>query len=70
MPWQYRGDCVRESAINCLKNFPPNPNWLPFPDGDALLQSLMGRRLASLTLLVTCLFTPIMTLLQQSPEWD
>lgn len=68
LPWQYRGDCVRDSAINCLKNFPPNPNWPPIPDGDSLLQSLMEKAFGPVTLLVTCPFTPIMTLLQQSPE--
>lgn len=67
-PWQYRSDCVRESAIACLKDFPPNPNWPPFPDGDALLQSLMEQAPGPVTLLVTCPFTPIMTLLQQSPH--
>lgn len=67
-PWQYRSDCVRESAITCLKNFPPNPSWPPFPDGDALLQSLMEKAPGPVTLLVTCPFTPIMNLLQQSPE--
>ena len=67
-PWQYRSDCVRESAINCLKNFPPNPKWPPFPDGDALLKSLMESAQGPVTLLVTCPFTPIMTLLQQSPS--
>ena len=66
-PWQYRSDCVRESEIECLKPFPPNPNWPPFPDGDALLQSLMENAPGPVTLLVTCPFTPIMTLLQQSP---
>src|SRR3954453_17257976 len=67
-PWQYRSDCVRESAINCLKNFPPNPNWPPFPDGDALFQTLMEKVSGKVTLLVTCPFTPVMNLLQKSPE--
>lgn len=67
-PWQYRSDCVRESAITCLKKFGPNANWPPFPDGDALLQSLMQKASAPVTLLVTCPFTPIMTLLQNSPD--
>lgn len=66
-PWQYRSDCVRESAITCLQNFPPNPSWPPFPDGDALLQSLMEKAEGPVTLLVTCPFTPIMNLLQKSP---
>ena len=67
-PWQYRSDCVRESAIDCLKNFPPNPQWPPFPDGDALLLSLMQNAPGPVTLLVTCPFTPIMMLLQKAPE--
>ncbi len=66
-PWQYRSDCVRESEITCLKNFPPNPSWPPFPDGDALLRSLMDNAAGPVTLLVTCPFTPIVTLLQQAP---
>jgi purine nucleosidase len=67
-PWQYRSDCVRESAIACLKNYPPNPNWPPFPDGDALFQSLMEKVPGKVTLLVTCPFTPVMNLLQKSPD--
>jgi purine nucleosidase len=67
-PWQYRSDCVRESQIDCLKPFLPNPNWPPFPDGDALLQSLMETAAGKVTLLVTCPFTPIMNLLQKSPD--
>ncbi|HSY51234.1 MAG TPA: nucleoside hydrolase [Thermoanaerobaculia bacterium] len=67
-PWSYRSDCVRESAITCLKNFPPNPKWPPFPDGDTLLRSLMEKAKGPVTLLVTCPFTPIMNLLQQSPK--
>ncbi|HXH90771.1 MAG TPA: nucleoside hydrolase [Thermoanaerobaculia bacterium] len=66
-PWSYRSDCTRESEINCLKSFPPNPAWPPFPDGDALLQSLMEKAAGKVTLLVTCPFTPIMNLLQKSP---
>ena len=66
-PWQYRSDCVRESKIACLQSFPPNPGWPPFPDGDALLRSLMERAAGPVTLLVTCPMTPIMNLLQQSP---
>lgn len=66
-PWSYRSDCVRESAIACLASFPPNPDWPPFPDGDALLRQLMEAAPGRVTLLVTCPFTPIMTLLQQSP---
>jgi purine nucleosidase len=66
-PWSYRSDCTRESEINCLKSFPPNPAWPPFPDGDALLQSLMEKAAGKVTLLVTCPFTPIMNLLKASP---
>ncbi len=69
-PWQYRSDCVRESAIACLQSFPPNPSWPPFPDGDALLLSLMEGASGPVTLLVTCPFTPIMNLLQQWPELE
>src|SRR3954463_15996315 len=67
-PWAYRSDCVREGAINCLKSFPPNKNWPPFPDGDALLEKLMTEATGQVTLLVTCPFTPIMTLLQKNPQ--
>lgn len=67
-PWSYRSDCVNESKITCLKGFGPNPQWPPFPDGDALLQSLMESAQGPVTLLVTCPFTPIMNLLQQSPD--
>ena len=43
-PWQYRSDCVRESAITCLKNFSPNPQWPPFPDTvEALSLTVEGR---------------------------
>ena len=67
-PWSYRSDCVRESEINCLKGFPPNPLWPPFPDGDALLLSLMQNAAGPVTLLVTCPFTPIVTLLKSAPQ--
>ena len=67
-PWPYRSDCVRESGIDCLKPFPPNASWPPFPDGDALLLSLMQKAAGPVTLLVTCPFTPIVTLLQSAPQ--
>ena len=67
-PWEYRSDCVKESKIACLQSYPPNPAWPPFPDGDALLRQLMESASGPVTLLVTCPFTPIVTLLQQSPE--
>jgi purine nucleosidase len=67
-PWPYRSDCVRESQIDCLKPFTPNPDWPPFPDGDALLESLLQNAPGKVTLLVTCPFTPIMNLLQKSPD--
>jgi len=69
-PWAYRSDCVRESGITCLKDFGPNPGWPPFPDGDALLRELMEKAAGPVTLLVTCPFTPIVTLLQQSPRLE
>lgn len=69
-PWAYRSDCVRESAIACLANYGPNPDWPPFPDGDALLLSLMQQAAGPVTLLVTCPFTPIVTLLQKAPELE
>lgn len=67
-PWSYRSDCVRESGITCLKPFQPNPLWPPFPDGDALLLSLMQKATGPVTLLVTCPFTPIVTMLQSAPQ--
>lgn len=69
-PWQYRSDCVRMSQIDALKSVPTNPNWPPFPDGDALLCDLLDNCAPGVTLLVTCPFTPISTLLTERPDLE
>lgn len=67
-PWEYRGDCVRMGQIPALKPYAPNPAWPPFPDGDALLRELLVKCHPGVTLLVTCPFTPLVTVLEKEPE--
>ena len=67
-PWEYRSDCVRMGQIPALKSFPPNPAWPPFPDGDVLLRELLTSCDPGVTILATCPFTPLATLLEQAPE--
>jgi inosine-uridine nucleoside N-ribohydrolase len=47
---------------------PAEPRLATGADADALLQSLMENAAGRVTLLVTCPFTPIMNLLQRSPD--
>src|SRR5207237_982377 len=47
---------------------PGNAAWPPFPDGDALLEALLGGCEPGVTVLITCPFTPLAELLRRRPE--
>src|ERR1043165_5849623 len=66
-PWQYRSDCVNEGKIGVLAPIKPNPKWPPFPDGDALLASLLEKAKEPVTLLVTSPMTTLADVLKSNP---
>jgi purine nucleosidase len=67
-PWSYRTDCTKELGIPALADIPDNPAWPPYPDGDALLEKLLGECAPGVTMLVTCPLTPLATLLKRRPK--
>jgi purine nucleosidase len=69
-PWEYRTDCVKLTQIQALWRVPGNAAWPPYPDGDALLETLLDECAPGVTLLVTCPFTPLSELLQRRPELE
>ena len=64
-PWAYRTDCIKQGEITALAWVPQNPHWPPFPDGDTLLEQLLEKAAAPVTLLVTCPLTPVSDLLRR-----
>src|SRR5713101_4538440 len=69
-PWGYRSDCVKMGNIGVLSWIGSNPNWPPYPDGDALLEKLFDAAAPGMTVLITCPFTPLVSLLQRRPELE
>jgi purine nucleosidase len=70
-PWEYRGDCIKENNIACLKDLKNNPAWPPYPDGDQFLADQLKHALdcgEPLTLLINCPMTPLYNLLRKAPE--
>lgn len=70
-PWAYRGDCIKESNIDCLKNLGNNPAWPAYPDGDQFIADQLQAALEKgekITLLVNCPMTPLYNLLKEQPQ--
>jgi inosine-uridine nucleoside N-ribohydrolase len=66
-PWAYRGDCIKQGKIPALADIADHAAWPPYPDGDALLESLLTRCEPGVTVLVTCPFTPLSNVLRRKP---
>ena len=66
-PWSYRGDCIKQAKIAALADIPENSDWPPYPDGDALLEAMLGGCEPGVTVLVTCPFTPLANVLKRKP---
>ncbi|MGH2397154.1 MAG: nucleoside hydrolase [bacterium] len=69
-PWPYRQDCIKEGKITALADIPDNPDWPPYPDGDALLEAMLDRSEGGATVLITCPFTPLSNILKRRPELE
>ncbi|WP_223787377.1 nucleoside hydrolase [Marinicella meishanensis] len=70
-PWVYREDCIKEGQIEVLSDLPDNPQWPPFPDGDAFMTEVLQQALAAgetITLLVNCPMTTLHNVLQAKPD--
>ena len=70
-PWQYRGDCIKESNIDCLRHLDNNPNWPPYPNGDDFMAKALKRALKNgekLTMLVNCPMTTLRNVLEKEPK--
>lgn len=70
-PWQYRGDCIKESKIQCLADTPDNPDWPTYPDGDLFLASQLKKALKEkekITMLVNCPMTSLRNVLEKWPK--
>ncbi len=71
-PWVYRGDCIKENNIECLKDIENNPDWPAYPDGDALMASELKKALDNkeqITMLVNCPMTTLRNVLEKNPEY-
>ncbi len=70
-PWSYRGDCIKENNIDCLKDIANNPDWAPYPDGDFFLEKQLKnayKKGEKITMLVNCPATPLKNLLSKEPQ--
>ena len=69
-PWLYRADCIRFNQVEALASCKPNPNWPPYPSGEALTQSVLEQAVAAgnpVTVLATCPVTGLTDVLAQDP---
>jgi purine nucleosidase len=69
-PWEYRGDCIKENNIDCLKGLDNNPAWPAYPDGDEFIIRQLQEALdcgEQITLLINCPMTPLHNILQEQP---
>ncbi|MFT5167732.1 MAG: purine nucleosidase [Saprospiraceae bacterium] len=69
-PWVYRGDCIKENNIDCLKPIANNPAWPSYPDGDAFMVDQLRKALKKgekITMLVNCPMTTLRNILEQQP---
>lgn len=70
-PWQYRGDCIKESNIDCLKDLPNNSAWPPYPDGDDFMTQQLQTAYDNgepITMLVNCPMTTLRNVLEKNPH--
>ncbi|MFT5999902.1 MAG: purine nucleosidase [Neolewinella sp.] len=69
-PWAYRGDCIKENNIDCLKDLDNNPAWPVYPDGDEFIVSQLQAALdcgEQITMLINCPLTPLYNILKEQP---
>jgi len=69
-PWPYREDCIKEGKIPALADIPDNPDWPPYPDGDAMLEEMLDCCEPGAAVLITCPFTPLSDILKRRPELE
>lgn len=69
-PWVYRADCIALGQIPALAGIPDNPAWPPYPDGDALLETMLERCAPGVTVLVTSPLTPLSNVLARRPALE
>ena len=69
-PWPYRADCIKQGRVAALDPFGPHPDWPPYPDGDAWLETYLDQASEPVTLLCLCPATPIADLLQKRPDLE
>ena len=67
-PWPYRGDCIKQGQIAALAPLGPHPDWPPYPDGDAWLESYLDGLDGQVTLLCLCPATTLSNLLKKRPD--
>lgn len=70
-PWSYRGDCIKENNIACLKDIANNDVWPPYPNGDTYMVSQLENALKNgeqVTMLVNCPMTTLRNILETRPE--
>ena len=70
-PWSYRGDCIKESNIQCLSQVPNNSKWPPYPNGDDFITNQLEKALKEgdqITMLVNCPMTTLCDVLRARPE--
>ena len=70
-PWSYRGDCIKENNIDCLKSIPNNAAWPPYPNGDDYMVNVLSQALAEgqkITMLVNCPMTTLRNVLEANPD--
>lgn len=70
-PWPYRGDCITLAGIPILAPYRSTVPQDNPPSGDDILAEVLRQGLAAntpVTVLLTTGFTPLTTVLQQSPE--
>ena len=72
-PWPYRSDVIRQNNTEVYSGLESNPDWPPYPSGDALLHDLLAvavERDAPVSILITCPPTTLSDLLREHPELE
>lgn len=65
-PWPYRGDCVKVSDLQILRDI-SGPPWQQPPDGDALLARLLDEATDQVVVLATGPISPLITAVTEQP---
>jgi purine nucleosidase len=67
-PWEYRQDCIRQANVPALQAYGPNPDWPPYPSGEAWLRQYFRTLQDKVTVLCLCPLTPLVDLFREVPE--